>query len=296
MRQQACNRLSPHPFSVAACALLVCVGVVTIGRARGQAVRGDTGWTLVWSDEFDGAPGSRPDSTKWTYDIGDGAPRTPGWGNYEQQIYTDRSENASQDGSGHLVIRATRTKDGFLSSRIKTQDRFTFVYGKVEARIKIPYGRGIWPAFWMLGASHRFVAWPICGEIDIMENFGERNNDASRIHGTVQGPGYAGTGLSTTHSLPQGRMADDYHVFGIEWAANSIEFFVDGQMYYRVTPSMIPDRSQWVFNDSPFFLILNLAVGGYPAPVGYPDDTTSFPQEMLVDYVRVYQRQPSNPR
>jgi beta-glucanase (GH16 family) len=184
-------------------------------------------------------------------------------------------------------MRALKTgAASYTSARIKTQGRFSVTYGKVEARIRIPSGQGIWPAFWMLGADIDQVGWPTCGEIDIMENIGK---EPATIHGTVHGPGYSGgNGIGGPFSLPAGqRFADDYHVYGIEWSPQSVAFFVDGTAYFEVTPAKLPAGRAWVYQH-PFFLILNVAVGGtWP---GNPDATSVFPQEMLVDWVRVSQR------
>lgn len=244
-------------------------------------------WALVWSDEFDGMNGSSPDPTKWTFDVGGG-----GWGNNELETYTNRTENAYlQDGL--LVIQVLETYTGpdnitrdYTSARLKTQGLHQWTFGRVEARMKLPYGQGLWPAFWMLGSDFGQVDWPESGEIDIMENIGR---EPSIIHGTIHGPGYVGdTGISSFYTLPGGqRFADDFHVFAIEWELDVIRFYVDGSLYATRTPADLPSGTSWVFN-KPFFIILNVAVGGdWP---GNPDSTTIFPQTLLVDYVRVYQR------
>jgi beta-glucanase (GH16 family) len=236
---------------------------------------------LIWSDEFNGAPGSAPDPTKWSYDLG-----SSGWGNHELEVYTSNRGNSHLDGLGHLVIQALQPTPGkFTSARLKTQGKFDVQYGRVEARIRIPYGQGIWPAFWMLGADLKDKGWPACGEIDIMENIG-REPDA--VHGTVHGPGYSGAnGIGKPSQIAAGRFADDYHIYAVEWAPQRIDFLVDGQSYQAVTPASLPAGTKWVY-DHPFFLILNMAVGGrWP---GNPDKTTVFPQSMLVDYVRVYRQ------
>jgi beta-glucanase (GH16 family) len=239
-------------------------------------------WRLVWSDEFDGPANAAPDLTKWTYDLGQ-----TGWGNAELENYTSSISNAFQDGSGHLVIQAVASAGGgYASARLKTQGLATFSYGKIEARIRIPFGQGIWPAFWMMGADITAVGWPHCGEIDIMEN---RGKEPATIHGTVHGPGYsAAKGIGAPYKLPAGqRFADEFHLFTVLRDQESVEFQVDGHTYKRVTPADLPAGAPWVF-DHPFFLLLNVAVGGkWP---GYPDATTHFPQRMVVDYVRVYSR------
>ncbi|MCU1236104.1 MAG: glycoside hydrolase, family 16 [Candidatus Solibacter sp.] len=238
-------------------------------------------YQVIWSDEFNGQAGALPDSTRWTYDLGGG-----GWGNSELETYTNSTDNVFQDGAGNLVIRALKSGTSYTSARIKTQGRFAATYGKVEARIRIPYGQGLWPAFWMLGADIGQVGWPSCGEIDIMENIGK---EPSTIHGTVHGPGYSGgSGIGGPLTLAAGkRFADDFHIYGIEWSSQSVAFFVDGTQYFEVTPAKLPAGKTWVYQH-PFFLILNVAVGGtWP---GSPDATTVFPQQMLVDWVRVSQR------
>jgi beta-glucanase (GH16 family) len=245
-------------------------------------------WTLAWSDEFGGPNGSGVDPTRWVLEVGGG-----GWGNQELEYYTNRSQNAYvQD--GRLVIRAQREKykgkDGmtrdYTSARLKTHGKFSQLYGRFEARAKIPYGQGLWPAFWMLGDNIDSADWPACGEIDIMENVGK---EPSTVHGTIHGPGYSGSaGIGDSYTLSVGkRFADDFHIFAVEWEPNAIHFYVDGDLYSTRTRADLPQGRQWVF-DHPFFLLMNVAVGGgWP---GSPDASTIFPQTMLVDYVRVYRR------
>ena len=253
-------------------------------------------WTLVWHDEFDQPDGSRPDATKWTYSLGGG-----GWGNHEVESYTNRIENAYIE-KGNLVIAARRetytgtdgvTRD-YTSARIKTQGLFEQKYGRFEARIKIPEGQGIWPAFWMMGDDLKAVGWPKCGEIDVMENIGK---EPGTVHGSMHGPlaspapegaGNAAkraTDLTAVYRLPGGqRFADDFHVYAVEWEPQQVRFYVDYARYATFTPES-PGGGPWVF-DHPFFILLNVAVGGdWP---GNPDETSKFPQSMLVDYVRVY--------
>ncbi len=248
-------------------------------------------FSLVWSDEFEGPSGALVDATKWTSETGGG-----GWGNQELETYTDRARNASLDGEGALAIQALRETftggDGitreYTSARLKTQAKFEQAYGRFEARLRIPRGQGLWPAFWMLGADIPTAGWPRCGEIDIMENIGR---EPSTVHGTVHGPGYSGaTGIGASFTLPGGaRFADDFHVFAVEWDPAAIRWYVDGALYQTRTPADLPAGQRWAF-DHPFFILLNVAVGGgWP---GSPDATTVFPQTMLVDYVRVYRRQP----
>jgi beta-glucanase (GH16 family) len=275
---------------------LVLLGVrgATGGAAASGAAHAEPGsssgdWKLVWNDEFNAANGSAPDPSKWTYDIGG-----KGWGNNELETYTNRPENVSIE-NGMLVIRALKENytgpDGiareYTSARLLTKKLFSHTYGRFEARIKIPSGQGLWPAFWMLGNDiDKPGGWPGCGEIDIMENIGR---EPGIVHGTVHGPQYYGAkGISAQYSLPAGRrFADDFHIFALEWEPNQLRFYVDGNLYHTVTPANLPAGAKWVY-DHPFFIILNVAVGGgWP---GNPDATTTFPQTMQVDYVRVYQR------
>jgi beta-glucanase (GH16 family) len=244
-------------------------------------------WTLAWTDEFSSPDGSSPDSKKWTYDIGG-----KGWGNHELESYTDRPENAHIE-KGNLVITARKetytaadgiTRD-YTSARLKTQNLFTQTYGRFEARIKIPEGQGIWPAFWMLGEDIPSAGWPKCGEIDIMENVGK---EPRTIHGSLHGPSTVvpTSDLSSIFTLPPGQnFAADFHLYAVEWEPDVVRFYVDSNLYANFHSSDWPAGGKWVF-DHPFFIILNLAVGGdWP---GSPDATTKFPQTMLVDDVRVY--------
>jgi beta-glucanase (GH16 family) len=242
--------------------------------------------TPTWADEFDGAAGTLPDPSRWTFDVGG-----DGWGNNQLEYDTDRPENVSHDGNGNLVIVAREESYGdrsYTSGRINTRGRFSQREGKFEARITLPRGRGIWPAFWLLGDSIGQIGWPRCGEIDVMEYLG---HDRRTAYGTVHGPGYSGAqAISRPYELPSGTFDDGFHVFTAEWDPGLIRFFVDGTHYHTVTRRQVEDDGNaWVFG-APFFVILNVAVGGnWP---GSPDATTTFPQTMLVDYVRVYERVP----
>jgi beta-glucanase (GH16 family) len=243
--------------------------------------------TPVWQDEFDGPAGASFDRTKWVPVV-----NGEGGGNQERQFYTD-GENTKLDGDGHLVITARREPEStrecwygkcvYTSGRINTKGLFAQLYGRFEARIRVPRGQGVWPAFWMLGVDDA-KGWPECGEIDIMENIGK---EPALVHGTVHGPGYSGAGgVGHPTALPSGAAyADDFHVYAVEWRPEEIMWFVDGKQYFRVTPAELPAGKKWVF-DHPHYLLLNFAVGGgWP---GDPDDSTTFPQQMTVDYVRVY--------
>jgi beta-glucanase (GH16 family) len=245
------------------------------------------GWSLVWSDEFNGTDGSAVDSSKWVSETGGN-----GWGNDELEYYTTRPQNVFQK-DGNLVITVLAEKytgtDGvtrdYTSARLKTLGKFSQSYGRFEARIKIPKGQGIWPAFWMLGNDIDKPGWPKCGEIDIMENIGK---EPALVHGTIHGPGYSGAqGIGSPFGLPDGApFANDFHLYAVEWSPKAIRFYVDDHLYATRTPADLPKGTKWVYNH-PFFMLLNVAVGGnWP---GSPDATSVFPQTMLVDYVRVYQ-------
>ncbi|MBN8642418.1 MAG: glycoside hydrolase family 16 protein [Flavobacteriales bacterium] len=234
---------------------------------------------LVWSDEFDTT--GAPDSNKWNFNIGTGS---NGWGNNELQYYTDRSQNIKVE-DGMLKITALNELylgSSYTSARITTKGKLDQKYGRIEARIKLPWGKGLWPAFWMLGSNSDTVTWPQCGEIDIMEYLGNR---PTKIFGTVHGPGYSGgASISKEYELANNRFDNDFHVFGIEWDENYINYYVDDVLYNQITPEDVP--GEWVFNQS-FYIILNMAVGGNLP--GSPNGETTFPQTMLVDYVRIYQ-------
>lgn len=277
--------------------MLVIASVVLIAAdsASAQPAPAQTSWKLYWSDEFNGPAGSPPDPKNWDYDTGAG-----GWGNGEIENYTNSPLNSFQDGEGHLVIRAIRDASGnYTSARLQTGSpgasssttNLSWQYGRIEARIKLPFGQGVWPAFWMLGEDIDTVPWPGCGEVDIMENFGTFNNNASVNNGTAHGPGYSGgSGLTAPITLPAGEtVSNGFHVYAIDWSENSIQWYVDGVLYHTVTSADIPSGTQWVFN-APFFLLLNLAIGGPSTFLGTPDPNAPFPnQDMLVDYVRVYE-------
>lgn len=252
-----------------------------LGFSHGIFAQNSFGWSLVWSDEFNQATGSSPDTNKWAYDLGAG-----GWGNGELEYYTSRTNNVRIE-NGQLVIEAKQENfsgSSYTSARLKTQGKISWTYGRIEARIKIPGTQGIWPAFWMLGTNITSAGWPTCGEIDIMENIGR---EPALVHGTVHGPGYSGgSGIGGPFSLPGNtNFADDFHIYAVEWTTNQIKWFVDGLQYFGVNPASLPTNTTWVFKQ-PQFLLLNVAVGGgWP---GNPDGTTVFPQRMTVDYIRIY--------
>jgi beta-glucanase (GH16 family) len=249
---------------------------------------------LTWADDFDGAAGSRPDPSKWTMETGGS-----GNGNNELEFYTNSTSNAALDGNGNLVITARRENPSnfqcwygtcqYTSARMNTSGHFTTQYGRLEARLRMPRGQGIWPAFWALGSNIGSVGWPQSGEIDVMENIGR---EPATNHGSLHGPGYSGGNpLTGTYNLPGGAFADGFHTFAADWSPAGISFSVDGNVYERQTPADTRGNP-WVF-DHPFFLILDLAVGGsFP---GSPDGSTQFPQQLVVDYVHVFAPDGSSP-
>ncbi|PKN92841.1 MAG: hypothetical protein CVU44_12480 [Chloroflexi bacterium HGW-Chloroflexi-6] len=271
---------------------------VKVKLLDGQPDPGPSQWTLAWSDEFDGAAGTAPNATYWNHDIGG-----QGWGNNEWEYYTDSTENSATDGSGSMVITAKPNTDpalqcaygptagspqtcAYTSARLLTKDKIDFAYGRVEAKLKIPHGQGVWPAFWMLGSDIASNPWPGSGEIDIMENIG-KDSELQNLYGTLHGPGYSGgAGIGSGPYDTGVNLYEDFHTYAIEWEPTEIRWYFDGTQYFSATPADVPAGQEWVFN-KPFFIILNVAVGGnWP---GFPDGSATFPQEMLIDYVRVYQ-------
>lgn len=243
--------------------------------------KADTGWNLAWSDEFNG---TSINTSNWKYET-DG----DGWGNNELEYYTNRSENARIE-NGNLVIEARKENYNgmnYTSARLKSQGLKNWTYGKVEARMKLPAGQGVWPAFWMLGENISQVSWPKCGEIDIMEHI----NNESAIHGTIH---WDSTGNNTHAQYGAASPNIDvtqYHVYSIEWDASSIKWFVDGTQYLEANIANNINGTE-AFH-KPFFILFNLAIGGnWP---GNPDGSTPFPAKMYVDYVRVYQHGDNNP-
>lgn len=233
---------------------------------------------LLWSDEFDYT--GIPDSSSWIFETGG-----HGWGNNEKEFYLAGTGNAEVK-DGKLVISARKEEingRGYTSARIMTKHRVTARYGRIEARMKLPYGQGIWPAFWMLGENIDSVGWPNCGEIDIMEMIGGEGRE-NTVHGTAHWADSLGKHkyLGEQVSLPEGNYSDDFHIFSVQWDQDKITWYMDGTSYH-VQDIKAPEMKAF---HKPFFMILNLAVGGYWP--GYPDSTTVFPQHFEVDYVRVY--------
>lgn len=267
-------------FLLGACAIAAPEAISTpIPTALSSPAEVREEWIMAWHDEFDG---SELDLKNWTFDLG-----SHGWGNQEEQAYTDRPENVRVE-DGMLIIEAREEEkliDGrkYSSARIKTQGLQDWQYGHIEARMKLPYGQGIWPAFWILGEDFSTRGWPACGEVDIMEFIGKEPNE---IHATLHGPGYSGNdSIGSSLIVSAESLKNDFHVYAIEWDENEIRWYFDRQQYFKLTAADVP--GEWVF-DHPFFIVLNLAVGGnWP---GYPNETTVFPQSLYVDYVHVYQK------
>jgi len=237
---------------------------------------------LVWQDEFESD--GQPNLANWGYDIGTGE---NGWGNNELQFYTERPDNVTVQ-NGILVITAKEEDyngSSYTSARLLTKGKFEQTHGRFEARIRVPYGKGLWPAFWLLGDdSNGTEIWPEIGEIDIMEYVG---SEPTKVFGTVHGPGYSGgEGITKAYELKNDRFDAGFHVFGIEWAPDYINYYVDDVLYNQITPDDV--TGEWVFDNGPFYIILNVAVGG--SLPGSPNAETVFPQTMLVDYVRVYKK------
>lgn len=258
----------PHAPAALAAITVVCVlasflltGGVSLSRQP------------IWADEFNGPAGAPPDPNRWSHEVGGS-----GWGNQELQYYTDRQDNAALDGKGHLVITARADNSArscwygtcrYTSAKITTYGKFSHLYGRYEARMRLPDGPGLWAAFWLQGDNFRKVGWPACGEIDVVEHLG---NEERKVYGSLHGPGHDSV---TGFEVPGVRaMSDGFHIFAVDWRPDSISFSVDGRNY-RTEPRNAADRSGGEF-ERPFYILLDLAVGGqWP---GEPDYTTRFPQ------------------
>jgi beta-glucanase (GH16 family) len=268
---------------------LLLASMCTLLSCSTDATQKVTNFTeIVMQDEFD--TDGAPNSAIWGFDIGNGNSNTGGgWGNNELQYYTNRTENVKVE-NGYLLITAKKESyegSSYTSGRLLTKGLFEQAYGRFEARIKMPYGQGIWPAFWLLGANSDEVGWPQSGEIDIMEFRGQKPTEVS---GTLHGPGYSGgASITKSYNLLNDRFDAGFHIFGIEWGPKYINYYVDNVLYNQMTPADV--TGEWVF-DHPFYIIINLAVGGNF--VGNPNSETIFPQTMLVDYVRVYKNNKLN--
>ncbi|MDF3294359.1 glycoside hydrolase family 16 protein [Streptomyces silvisoli] len=271
-----------------AAALLLTAGwtLAATAPANGSPASHRPAAVTTFSDDFNGPAGRAVDGGKWRYETGDNV------NNHEREYYTSGTNNAALDGNGHLVITARKENPAgyrcwygscqYTSARLSTTQTFTQAYGHFETRMKIPRGQGMWPAFWMLGSDIGKVGWPACGEIDVMENVGF---EPGTVHGTLHGPGYSGSGgLGAGYTLPGGQaFADGFHTFAVDWSPRAVTFSVDGHVYETRTPADT-HGNKWAF-DHPFYLIMNLAVGGYWP--GDPNGSTQFPQSLVVDYVHV---------
>lgn len=255
------------------------VTVVDFGIAQSESPQ----WQLIWSDEFNHSARSPVNPQNWQHDIGG-----HGWGNQQLEYNTNALRNVAQNGDGYLEIVALKEEidsNAYSSGRIHSRDLFEVQYGRIEAKIKLPIGQGIWPAFWMLGQGFPNVSWPDCGEIDIMEFRGQQPFEST---GAVHGSGFSGGNALGGRFQSDQDLSQDFHLYAIEWSAQEIKWFVDEHLFYQLKPQDLPKNAAWPFQ-SPFFLLLNVAVGGHY--VGSPNERTVFPQKMLVDYVRVYQAQ-----
>lgn len=274
-------------------ALILCASIACANNMTSPApLPARVEWVQVWSDEFEGPAGAGVDNTKWRHDLADGCPvGICGWGNSEKEYYTSTPENIALTGQGQLAIVARPAPAGlscyygpcrYTSAKITTRGLMSAAPGRVEARIRLPTGQGLWPAFWMLGDNAS--GWPDCGELDIMENKGSQPATTSSA---MHGPGYAGAAsFNQAHTL-SGSRVDDFHTYAIEWDSVGARFFVDGTAHYSVTRATVERAGKFVF-DQPFYVIFNLAVGGHFD--GDPASDAILPATMLVDYVRVYRR------
>ena len=293
------------------CAFVVAAAVsVSSPRAADPA---PAGWKLVWSDEFDG---KEINKTKWDYDLGSGFYNydanqwISGWGNNELQYYTREPENAFvKDGELHIrAIKESWNGSGYTSARLKSRKRdgselFSKKYGRFEFRAKLPTGKGVWPALWMLPQSDKYGTWASSGEIDVME---ARGQEPTKVLGTLHYGGRwpSNTETSKTYELPEKGTIADYHVYAVEWTPGEISWSVDGKVFSTLSfwwstskldgekgakPKAEADLNPWPAPfDQPFYLVMNVAVGG--KFLGNPDKNTKFPVEMVVDYVRVYDK------
>ena len=290
-RRLPLQRFAPWlPLAILAAGVLA--PAQTLPQATGPQASAAAREHLVWSDEFSHS-GAGPDPANWGYETGGG-----GWGNGELETYCSpgtpkapcdpAQPNAFVASDGYLHIVARRDAAGkWTSGRLLSKGLQSFQYGRVEARIRIPAGPGVWPAFWMLGADIDKRPWPACGELDIMENIGK---EPTKVHGSVHGPGFIGTPLSTIYEDPAGQpIAAEFHNFGMIWSPGKVQYYVDdpAHPYATYTPADLPPGAVWPFDQGRFFVLFNLAIGGtWPGP---PTGATVNPAEMLVDYVRVYE-------
>lgn len=250
-----------------------------------ETTQTESEYELVWADEFD--KDGLPDTTKWTYAIGDGCPELCGWGNSEKQYYTDKSENARVE-NGVLIIEArkeTIDSSDYTSAKLETKGKQDWLYGKFETRAKLQGGTGTWSALWMLPSENKYGTWPKSGEIDIMEHVG---HEPEWVFGTIHTEAF--NHWKNTHIGDSTEVKDseeEFHIYGLEWTADSLKWSVDNEVYFALgNPNETSD--EWPY-DQRFYFIMNIAIGGFWGEM-YGIDDDAFPQRMEVDYVRVYQK------
>ena len=230
---------------------------------------------LVWQDNFDG---NELDFDIWSFDLGDGCPKLCGWGNNEAQVYTDTNYKVE---NGLLKLVAKKSEAGYTSTRINSKNKKEFRYGKIEVRAKLALGKGLWPAFWMLGKNIDEVRWPACGEIDILEYIGrEPNSIFTTLHTSDSHGNSKNTRKDEINGIEKG-----FHTYAIDWSQKNIAFYIDDQLFYTFEPKE-KTAETWPF-DQPFYLLINLAVGGNFG--GHDIDDSIFPKEFVVDYIKVYE-------
>lgn len=230
---------------------------------------------LVWQENFNG---NTLDTLVWNFELGNGCPNNCGWGNNERQVYTKDNHEIKD---GFLIINAQKEDSNYSSTRITTAQKKEFQYGRIEARAKVPTGKGIWPAFWMLGSNIKTVGWPKCGEIDILEYVGK---EPMTVFTTLHTEDSHGNSINSKKTTFHG-IEDGFHVYAIDWSKEKIDFFVDNKLVYSFNPNEKTEKT-WPF-DQKFFIILNVAIGGN---FGGPEvDDSIFPQQFIIDYIKVYQ-------
>lgn len=250
--------------------LLIIISLVTIFSCEKKEQE-----NIVFFEDFNT---ENLNETHWNYELGNGCPNLCGWGNNERQYYT--KENVSIK-DGNLVITATKDSTKYYSGRITTKDKVEFTYGTVEVKAKLPLGHGLWPAIWMLGSDIEEVGWPACGEIDIMEYVGKTPH---QIHTTLHTPSSFGQSINTNVETLE-NIEEGFHVYKTNWSKDVIQFYIDNQLVYTFSPKEKNEKN-YPFN-KPFFVILNMAIGG---SFGGPDvDDSIFPQQFIIDYIKIYQ-------
>jgi beta-glucanase (GH16 family) len=255
--------------------------IMIFALSAGRTLEAHGAWTLVWFDEFNGAS---VDTNHWMFETGN----HNGWGNHELEYYTSKSENIYvRDGLLHIVARKEFAHGfAYTSARVKSEGLFSKKYGRFEFRVRAPHGQGFWPAFWLMPEHPAYGRWPNCGEFDVMENKG---NNPGIVQGTIHYAGADGRHLQSTgfYTFPRYNGATNFHTYVLQWTTNTIQWLVDGNLYETQTNWSTAAAPYPAPFDQPFYIIINLAVGGDYG--GNPDSTTGFPDELQVDYVRVYE-------